>query len=449
MISDFLMVRMSSTDPTSLVRSAFADARAQRRRLLTSLDSRTLDNGSRVHVLAQGSHGIAAVEIWARIGAGDESAEKAGISHLLEHLMFRGTHTIPDGEFDIRVQALGARANAWTWYDTTAYTSILSAEHLPELLALEADRFAHLNITETVFQTERDVVLNERALTADSDPNALAHEHLDRMLFGAGPYARPVIGSKENIAAFTRDQLSQWYAQHYAPHALDIFIVGDIDPAQTHRLVAETFGQIHATPPPSKAEAPRVEHRSNLHERIELGVAEPLVLMAWGMPEGRDRRSVLTWRVMSEILAFARGGQLRTALEHTQRMALYQDFYVQEHRQGHSAVWEATPRDGVSMTELCGAFYATLGEIADRGLSDAIVHAAQIRLLSDWASRNAPWQVLQQLGDALHTADDVQCFVEDIDHIEAITSADLQALAARLSEAENNVLLYVTPKEAS
>lgn len=440
---------MSLTDPTSLATSALSDARAHRQALLASLDSRTLPNGARVHVLAQGAHGIAAVEIWARIGAGDEAANEAGISHLLEHLMFRGTQTVPDGEFDIRVQALGARANAWTWYDTTAYTSILGADHLRELLALEADRFAHLDITETVFQTERDVVLNERALTADSDPNALAHEHLDRMLFGTGPYARPVIGSKENIASFTREQLTQWYAQHYAPHALDIFIVGDVDPAQTHRLVAESFGQIHAAPPPSKAGENRVQHRSNLHERIVLGVAEPLILMAWGMPQGTDRRAVLTWRLLSEVLAFARGGRLRAALEHTQRLALYQDFYVQEHRQGHSAVWEATPREGVSMRELCAAFYATLGEIADRGLSDEIVNAARIRLLSHWASRNAPWQVLQQLGDALHTASDMQSFVDDVDHLGEVTSADLQALAAHLSDAQNNVLLFVEPEEAS
>ena len=249
---------MTSSTDASLVSTALAHAREHRRALWDKLDTRTLENGARVHVLPQGNHGIAAVEIWADVGAGDEPAPLAGISHLLEHMMFRGTHDVPDGEFDIRVQALGARANAWTWYDTTAYTTILGADHLEKLLALEADRFENLHIDEEVFQTERDVVLNERALTADSDPNTLAQEHLDRMLFGEGPYARPVIGYRENIASFTHEQLTDWYRAHYAPHALDIWIVGDVPVEATHRHVADSFGAIAGGPPPSKAGEMRV-----------------------------------------------------------------------------------------------------------------------------------------------------------------------------------------------
>jgi|GEM_PF-5550218 len=437
---------MPSTSQSAFTASALQSVRSHRETQWKSLQSTTLSNGARVHVLPHGKHGIAAVEIWADVGAGDEPADLAGISHLLEHMMFRGTHAVPDGAFDVQIQALGAHANAWTWYDTTAYTAILGADHLQKLLALEADRFQNLHITEAVFQSERDVVLNERALTADSDPNALAHEHLDRMLFGQGAYARPVIGYKENIASFEREQLTAWYQQHYAPHALDIFVVGDVDPAHTHRLVEESFGAIPATPPPSKAEAMRVTHQSDLEEAIELAVAEPLILMAWGLPEGRDRRALLTWRMMSEILAFARGGTLRTALEHTKRLALYQDFYIQEHRLGHSAVWEATPREGVSQKKLVQGFYDTLQQIARGKLDAQLLEAARIRILSHWASRNAPWQILQQLGEALHTSQNLENYLRDIDVLAAIDLADIQALAARLANPQNNVLLFVAPE---
>lgn len=439
---------MTSGSDASLVSSAFAHAKEHRRALWEQLDSRTLDNGARVHVLPQGNHGIAAVEIWANVGAGDEPAPLAGISHLLEHMMFRGTHDVPDGEFDIRVQALGARANAWTWYDTTAYTTILGADHVEKLLALEADRFANLHIDDAVFQAERDVVLNERALTADSNPNTLAQEHLDRMLFGEGAYARPVIGYRENIAAFTREQLSDWYAQFYAPPALDILIVGDVSVADTHRLVADTFGAIPAGPPPSKAGEMQVTHHLGQQDRIQLAVSEPLVLMAWGMEPSADRRAVLTWRLLSEMLAFGRGGWLRTALEHDRKLALYQDVYVQEHRLGHSVVWEATPRSGVTHEALSNAFYATLSAFVASGISAEAMNAAKIRIVSDWASHSAPWQLLQSLGDALHTTGDAENFMNDFDILASISAKDVRSLAARLGDPASNVLLFVEPESA-
>src|SRR5690625_1101709 len=116
---------MPSTSQSAFTASALQSVRSHRETQWKSLQSTTLSNGARVHVLPHGKHGIAAVEIWADVGAGDEPADLAGISHLLEHMMFRGTHAVPDGAFDVQIQALGAHANAWTWYDTTAYTAIL------------------------------------------------------------------------------------------------------------------------------------------------------------------------------------------------------------------------------------------------------------------------------------------------------------------------------------
>lgn len=439
---------MPSSSISSFAPTALERARNDRRALLAQLDQRTLSNGARVYVLPTGEHGIAAFEVWASIGAGDEPAELAGISHLLEHMMFRGTHDAPDGEFDIRVQALGARANAWTWYDTTAYTTILSAEFLPKLIALEADRFQNLHITDTVFQSERDVVLNERSLMAESDPSNLAHEHLDRLIFGEGPYARPVLGYRENIAALTRDDLTRWYEQHYAPHALDIFVVGDVDVEQVHAQIDEHFGAIPANPAPPSTREGTTAHRTGHHEEITLPVAEPLILMAWGMPKGSDRQAVAAWKLLSELLAFGRGGLLRNALEHEKRLVLYQDFYLQEHRLGHSALWEATPRKGVSCDSLVQDFYAIMQRLADTGPRAEDLDAARVRILSNMASRNAPWQLLQQLGDALHTSGRLDAFVDDLDALKAVSADDIRTLAKQLADDQNNILLFVQPEKS-
>lgn len=437
---------MSSAATNPLAPTAFELVRARLQSILSTLQTVALENGARLHLLPTGSHGIVAFEVWAAVGSGDEPKTFAGISHLLEHLMFRGTTELPDGEFDAIVEAKGIQANAWTWFDTTAYTAILPTEALPELMAMEADRLQNLDINEDIFQTERDVVLNERALTADSDPNTLAQEHLDRMLFGDGPYAHPVIGYRENIAAFTREQVTNWYRQHYAPSELDVFIIGDIHATDVLAVANETFGALPSPPHPREARPPAPPHHKGKVESIELAVAEPLVMMAWGLPPRADLKATATWKLMGELLTFGRGGFLRAELEYDQRLALEQQFYVNEHRLGHSALWEATPRDGIASEDLASAFYATLAKLADIGPTEAELDSARVRILSYLSARSAPWQVARMLGSALHDTGSIDSIVHDLDALQAVSADDIRALARQLSSPENSVLLYVSPE---
>lgn len=414
--------------------------------MLQSLTTVELSNGARLHVLPAGQHGIVAVEVWAAVGAGDEPQHLRGISHLLEHLMFRGTEEIPDGEFDAVVEDLGVKANAWTWFDTTAYTAIAPVEALGEILRLEADRFQNLQITEDVFQTERDVVLNERSLTADSDPNALAQEHLDRMLFGEGPYAHPVIGYRENIAALTREQVTNWYRQHYAPSELDLFIIGDVKAEDAVTLAQATFGRLPAANAPRAPRPSSQPYRSGLVESIKLAVAEPLIMMAWGREPRSDLKAAAVWKMMGEWLTFARGGALRKELEYNRRLVLEQQFYINDHRLGHSGLWEATPRDGVDSKEVVEAFYATMRTLAEEGPSAEAMDAALVRILAYYAACTTPWLVTRQLGTALHDTGSLQGLVGELDALKAVTADDLRALAARLADPSSSVLLYVSPE---
>lgn len=414
--------------------------------MLQSLTTVELSNGARLHVLPAGQHGIVAVEVWAAVGAGDEPQHLRGISHLLEHLMFRGTEEIPDGEFDAVVEDLGVKANAWTWFDTTAYTAIAPVEALGEILRLEADRFQNLQITEDVFQTERDVVLNERSLTADSDPNALAQEHLDRMLFGEGPYAHPVIGYRENIAALTREQVTNWYRQHYAPSELDLFIIGDVKAEDAVTLAQATFGRLPAANAPRAPRPSSQPYRSGLVESIKLAVAEPLIMMAWGREPRSDLKAAAVWKMMGEWLTFARGGALRKELEYNRRLVLEQQFYINDHRLGHSGLWEATPRDGVDSKEVVEAFYATMRTLAEEGPSAEAMDAALVRILAYYAACTTPWLVTRQLGTALHDTGSLQGLVGELDALKTVTADDLRALAARLADPSSSVLLYVSPE---
>lgn len=421
--------------------------RARTEALMQHYHHWTLANGARLHIIPTTHPHMAAFEVWAQVGSGDENASNAGVSHMLEHLMFRGTKSIPDGEFDNLVQALGAEANAWTWYDTTAYTTILQSSRLDQLIPIEADRFEHLLITEDVFQTERAVVLNERLLTVESNPSALAHEALEQTLFGEGAYATPVIGFQSHIEHFSREQVTQWYHDRYAPDVLDIFISGDVNVEHLRESIDKTFGAI---PRPTRQRPTRPEravHHTNIVQQLDFPVAEPLVLMAWGLPPSSDRKAMATWAILREILTFTRGGILRNALEYNQKLALSQYFYLQEHRLGHSAVWEATPRQHISSEALVDAFRDTIMQLAATGPSEDQLDAARIRMISHATGRSSPWDIVQRFGEALHNTDSVSNVLTDIDAWMQVDAADICALCEHLGAAKNSVLLYIQPEE--
>lgn len=428
---------------------ALQRALAHTRDLLQRVHSRTLNNGARLHILQDGAHGIACLEVWIRVGSGDEPKEKAGISHLLEHLMFRGTKQHPDGEFDELIEERGVQANAWTWYDTTAYTATLPREALREVMELETDRLQGLDITQEVFDTEREVVLNERSLTADSDPNALAQEHLDRMLFEAGPYAHPVIGYRENIAGLTREDILAWYQTHYAPSALDIIVTGDIDEAQVVEMAEATFGTLSADRSPAP-ERPNASGAVGVgkEERIELPVAAPSLMIAWPHPKRQQIQAIATFKVLAELLAWSRGGALRDALEYNAQIVLQQNFYLNEHRLGHSALWEASPREGLSTDALAEHFFETMRAFSAEPPSQSAIDAAQLRLLTLLSARSTPWQLARALGGALHDGGALDSVERDLVALGAVSAADVQSLAKRLAARSNAIILHVLPQKS-
>lgn len=438
---------MSSDATNRFAPAALALVQARVRELVDRTQISTLGNGARLFVLPDGKHGVACLEVWIRVGSGDEPKAQAGISHLLEHLMFRGTTALPDGEFDAFIEARGVQANAWTWYDTTAYTSTLPSEALRELMEVESDRLQNLDITKDVFVTEREVVLNERSLTADSDPNALAQEHLDRLLFGVGPYAHPVIGYRENIEGLTREAVLAWYRQHYAPQNLDIIVTGDVDVDAVRAMAEATFGALPALAKDPLADRPQHhDHAAPLEETITVDVAAPSIYIAWPHPARRDLSTTAVWKVLVELLSFGRGGRLRDVLEYDERLVLEQQFYLNEHRLGHSALWDASPREGVSTAVLADRFFAILDEFAQTPPTDEAMDAALLRILTIHATRSTPWQLSRMLGTALHDAGDLSTLSDDLDALAAVRPEDVQALAKTLAHRPNATILHVLPQ---
>lgn len=189
------------------------------------------------------------LQVWTLTGLLDEVPGSTGLSHLLEHLMFRGTKAVPDGEFDAVLAQKGGVNNAFTSEDFTVYTDYVTSEGLLDALTLEADRFTQLEVSSQHFATEREVVLEERSLRVDASPLGKLFEQLQSAAMPSHPYGWPVIGWREDVSSLTLDKVMRHYRLACQTSRLLVVVAGGCAPQQAARLVGQTLGTW--LPPPA------------------------------------------------------------------------------------------------------------------------------------------------------------------------------------------------------
>ncbi|MCK9374744.1 MAG: insulinase family protein [Syntrophobacterales bacterium] len=239
-----------------------------------------LANGLTLFVLPDHRLPIVSLQIHYKVGSRHELPGITGISHLFEHLMFRGTETLGPEEFSRILQAKGGEINAFTTKDHTSYFENLPAADLELGLQLEADRLLHLKLDDDTFQPERQVVISERKLRSVDSPFGLLEEQLFASAYTQHPYNWPVVGWDQDLHRMTLDDCLAYYRSHYHPGKITIVIAGDVEPEKARGLVDHYFGQI-----PAPAAAP------------ESVVVEP--------PQRGERRAVL--KKVSQVEALFAG----------------------------------------------------------------------------------------------------------------------------------------------
>ncbi len=216
-----------------------------------------LDNGLTV-VLKEMRHApVASFMIWYRVGSRLEKPGLTGVSHWVEHMMFKGTPLFPNGTLDRLVSREGGHLNAFTWLDFTAYYETMPANRIGLALEIEADRMTHTLMTEAETESERTVILSERQMY-ENDPRFLLNEELTAAAFRVHPYHHEVIGDEADLRSMTRDDLHGYYRRYYAPNNAIAVAVGDFDTAVMLDNVKAQFGDIPAgeTPPPVLRQEP-------------------------------------------------------------------------------------------------------------------------------------------------------------------------------------------------
>ena len=195
-----------------------------------------LDNGLKLLVQEDHRAPVAVTQVWYKVGSSYEHGGITGISHMLEHMMFKGTKKHPPGEFSRIISANGGSENAFTGEDYTAYFQTLEKSRLPISFELEADRMRSLRLMPDEFTKEQQVVLEERRLRTDDQPRAKLGEQFNAVAFSDSPYRNPVIGWPDDVSKLTVSDLSDWYQRWYAPNNATLVVVGDVKPDEVFKL---------------------------------------------------------------------------------------------------------------------------------------------------------------------------------------------------------------------
>ncbi|HRD66085.1 MAG TPA: pitrilysin family protein [Candidatus Competibacter sp.] len=244
----------------------------------------TLANGLKVLVREDHRAPVVVSQIWYKVGSSYEPSGLTGISHLLEHMMFKGTPDVPGGEFSRIIAANGGDENAFTSHDYTAYFQTLEKDRLETSFRLEADRMRHLLLKPEEVAKETQVVAEERRLRTDDQPESLTQEQFMAAAYVTSPYRHPVIGWMQDIQSITPDDLKSWYQRWYAPNNATLVVVGDVDPAKVRELAEKHFGPLQPSTLASLKPAAEVPQQGERRIVVKAPAEVPYVALGYKAP---------------------------------------------------------------------------------------------------------------------------------------------------------------------
>lgn len=280
-----------------------------------------LDNGLKVLIIEDHKVPLATFQIWYRIGSREETSGKTGLSHLLEHMMFKGTPRYGSKVFSKIIQRNGGVDNAMTSRDYTMYFQTMSSDRIGLSVELESDRMTNLILDEKEVLSERNVVKEERRMRYDNDPQNALFETLMANAFMAHPYRRPVIGWMQDISEIRRDDLYKHYKAYYSPNNAFIVIAGDVDPDEILKKIKTGFGGINKTILPDRniTEEPEQSGEKRFYLKKEAEISS--VIMGHHTPRFPHEDS-FALDVLSSILSGGKSSRLYRSLVYDKKIAL-------------------------------------------------------------------------------------------------------------------------------
>lgn len=331
---------------------------------------KVLDNGLKILIKADHRSPVVVSQVWYKVGSSYEYGGITGVSHMLEHMMFKGTEQLEPGEFSRIIAENGGKENAFTSRDYTAYFQTMNKSRLAVSFRLEADRMRNIKLLPAELLKELEVVREERRLRTGDNPRAKTNEYFMAMAFTNSPYQIPIIGWPADIESYTVADLQQWYGKWYAPNNAVLVVIGDIDPDQVFDLAEHYFAPLKAetiTPVKIQTEMPQVGVRRMV---VKLPAKLPYLIMGYKVPvlnTIEHEWEAYALEVLAGILDGGNSARLQAHLVRGKQMAVSVDAsYSLFSRLPELFSLSATPAEDVPVTDLESALIAEITQLQNK-----------------------------------------------------------------------------------
>ena len=403
---------------------------------LTQVHETTLSNGMKVLVKEDHRAPVVVSQIWYKVGSSYEDNGITGVSHVLEHMMFKGTETHGAGEFSRIIAENGGSENAFTGRDYTAYFQQLEKSRLPISFQLEADRMRNLTLPHEEFSKEVEVVMEERRLRTEDNPRALTVEQFYATAFVSSPYHNPIIGWMNDLKNLNVDDLKTWYGRWYAPNNATLVVVGDVEAQAVFELAEQYFGKL--TPSEVRTLKPRPEI-PQLGERsitVKAPAKLPYMLMGYKVPvvnTATEEWEPYALEMLAGILSGSGSARFpRELVREKQIAAGVTAGYDLFARQEDLFVIDATPAEGHSIEELRSAIEEQIARIKAEVVSEEELARIKAQVVAHKVyEQDSVFYQAMQMGLLETVGLGWEKLDEYPDRIRAVTAEQVQAVARK------------------
>lgn len=410
-----------------------------------------LDNGMKIIVREDHRAPVMVSQVWYRVGSSYEHAGLTGVSHVLEHLMFKGTEKVPSGEFSKLIARYGGSENAFTSYDYTGYYQVMSATNLPLSIELEADRMQHAIMPDEEFAKEIEVVKEERRLRTDDKPNSVAYERFMAAAYLSSGYHNPVIGWMHDLDNMKAEDARRWYKQWYVPNNAILVVVGDVKANDVFKLASRYFGPVPAGELPKRPLNQEVA--GNGERRIEVSIPAkiPTLYVGYNVPginTADDETDVYALRMLAGVLDGGYSARIETEMVRNQGIAASAGAGYGGFSLGDTLFYfSGVPSEGYSIEQLEDAFELQIErlqtELADQDELERVkaqIISGIIYQQDSISSQANQIGRMEAIGRSWQEADTM------VDKLSAITPQQIQAAARKYLAPANKTVAVLKPQ---
>jgi len=417
----------------------------------TKVFEHTLANGLKVLVKEDHRSPVAVSQVWYKVGSSYEPGGITGVSHMLEHMMFKGTDKHPAGEFSRIISENGGDENAFTGQDYTAYFQTMEASRLAVSFELEADRMRNLHLLPEELKKELQVVTEERRMRTDDNPQAKMQEQFMSMAYSNSPYKHPVIGWPADIANYTVEDLQAWYQRWYAPNNATLVVVGDVQPQAVFDLAEKYFSTLKPSDIKPLKPQTEIEQLGVRKMTVKVPAKLPSLVMGYKVPvlkTAENEWEAYALEVLAGVLDGGSSARLSSALVRGKQIAVSAGAgYGLTSRMSDLFELEATPAEGKTVDQLEVALKDEIKKLQQNLISTEELQRIKAQVLaSDIYQKDSNFYQAMEIGTLETVGLGWQKADEYVPKINQVTAEQVRDVAKKYLIDDHLSIAYLEPQ---